>query len=443
VRRAGIQGNGGAWSPGGQKLIYTNNTSLYIANADGSGSHKLVDLPGALGVGPGDGSSPAWSPDGQEIAMNLYDSKGVNYLWKLSSDGKNLHEMLSGWHGQAGECCGSWTADGKYFVFESEGQIWAARETGSLFRRVSYEPVQLTAGTVSYSFPLPSKDGKAIFAVAGFKRGELERYDAKAKAFESYLGGVSAQDVSFSKDGQWVAYVTYSDGILWRSKLDGSDKLQLSSPPVYAMQPRWSPDGKDIVFHNLEQGRPRRIFEIAGAEGAPQELMPSQSGYQGDPVWSPDGNSLAIGGEGSEPSTAIHILDMKTRQVTTLPDSKGLFSPRWSPDGQYLVGLREDSTGLMLFDFKTQKWALLVKGLVGYPNWSRDGRFVYFLRLSKNSSVERVAVPGGKVEQVVDLKGFQMTGVYAQWLGLTPDDSPILLKDAGTQEIVSMNWTAP
>ena len=66
----------------------------------------------------------------------------------------------------------------------------------------------------------PSKDGKAIFAVAGFRRGELERYDTKAKAFESFLGGISAQDVSFSKDGQWVAYVTYPDGILWRSKLD-------------------------------------------------------------------------------------------------------------------------------------------------------------------------------------------------------------------------------
>jgi hypothetical protein len=57
--------------------------------------------------------------------------------------------------------------------------------------------------------------------------------------------------------------------------------------------------------------------------------------------------------------------------------------------------------------------------------------------------VERVVIPGGKVEQVASLKELRLTGVYSFWLGLTPDDSPLLLKDAGTQEIVSMGWTAP
>jgi hypothetical protein len=54
-----------------------------------------------------------------------------------------------------------------------------------------------------------------------------------------------------------------------------------------------------------------------------------------------------------------------------------------------------------------------------------------------------VAIPGGKVEQVASLKALRLTGVYSFWLGLTPDHSPLLLKDAGTQEIVVMSWTAP
>ncbi|HEV2348279.1 MAG TPA: hypothetical protein VG028_00370, partial [Terriglobia bacterium] len=442
VRLADTEGIAGAWSPDGQKLIYAAGNVLFISNSDGSASRKLADLPGPSAGGDIRGTSPAWSSDGQQIALNLRDSKNISHLWELSSDGKNIHEMFPGWHERAGSCCGSWTPDGEYFVFESQGQIWAVREAGSLLYKVSREPVQLTAGTVSYSNPLPSKDGKTLFAAAGFRRGELERYDAKSKAFVSYLGGISAQDVSFSKDGRWVAYCSFPDGILWRSKLDGSEKLQLSSPPIYAMLPEWSPDGTQIAFYDREQGKPNRIYEVPAAGGAPQELMPSQTGNQEDASWSPDGSQLAFSGAAGS-STAIHILDMKTRQVTTLPDSNGLFSSRWSPDGRYLIAMLSDSSGLKIFDFKTPKWSVLVNGIVAYPCWSHDSRFVYFLRGLGSGTVFRIAIPSRKAEQFAGSSDLQITGYWGGWLGLTPDDSPLLLKDAGSQEIVSMRWTAP
>src|SRR6202040_4081793 len=124
------------------------------------------------------------------------------------------------------------------------------------------EPMQLTSGAINYGFPIPSKDGRKLFAVAGLARGELVRYDAKSKAVEPFLSGISAQDVAFSKDGQWVAYVSYPEGTLWRSKADGSDRLQLSFPPLYAMLPRWSPDGKNIVFFEFwsSSDKPARMY---------------------------------------------------------------------------------------------------------------------------------------------------------------------------------------
>ena len=444
TRLADIQGIEGAWSPDGQKLVYLSGDSLYLASADGTGSRELVKLPGLPALGPNITTGPAWSPNGEEISLTLTDPKTrSNHLWEVFTDGSDVRRMFPGWHEAAGECCGAWTADGRYFVFESQGQVWARRQLGSFLYKVDREPVQLTAGTVTYRYPVPGKDGKTIFAVAGMRRGELQSYDAKGKNFESFLGGISAQEVAFSKDGQWVAYVTFPEGILWRSKLDGTEKLQLSSPPVFAMLPQWSVDGKQIVFYDRQPSKPARIYAVSATGGEVQLLMPNHSGTEADPVWSPDGSSLAFGGTGNETDARIYVLNMVTREISTLPESEGLFSPRWSPDGRYLAALRTDSSGLMLFDFKTQKWTMLAKGLVGYPNWSHDGRFVFFLRLFTNSGVERVSVLGGKVEQVVDLSKFHLTGVFNFWFALTPDDVPLVLKDAGSQEIVSMEWHEP
>jgi len=441
-RLADATGHDGAWSPDEKKLVFAQGDDLYLANGDGTESRKLVSLP-KVGNQFGSAYGPTWSPDGSLIRFSVSDPKTrISSLWQVSADGTNLHPLLPGWHQADGECCGRWTPDGAYFVFQSQNQIWTIREKGGFLRKVSHDPAQLTSGAISYAFPLPSKDGKKLFAVAGLVRGELERYDAKSKTFEPFLSGISAQDVAFSKDGQWVAYVSYPEGTLWRSKVDGSDRLQLSFPPLYAMVPSWSPDGKQLLFFDYQTGKPSRIYIVAAEGGTLQELMPSFPQPQGDPVWSPDGNSVAFGGV-LPAVDAIHIFDLKTRQVSTLPGSDKLFSPRWSPDGRYIMGLPADSLGLRLFDFQTQKWAVLTKTAASYPAWSRDGQYVYFLQQQPAPGVFRIGIRDRKVEQVVNLKGFQMTGYWGLWLSLAPDDSPLLLKDAGSQEIVALDWQVP
>jgi len=443
VRLADVAGSDGTWSADGSKLLYGTGETLFVANADGSSPRKLVDLSRTLTRGRNSSSGPTWSPDGKEITLTLTDGEtGVSHLWALSADGTNAHEMFPGWHSRTGECCGLWTADGNYFVFESQGQVWAARQTSSLLHRVNRDPVQITTGAVLYGNPLPSKDGKKLFAVAGFIRGELDRFNSKSGAVESFLGGISAQDLAYSKDGQWIAYVSYPDGVLWRSKVDGTDKLQLSAPPLYASLPRWSVDGTEIVYYGAERGRQTRIYIVPAAGGVAHELMPDISGAQADPAWSPDGNSLAFGGVGGASGDVIRILDMKSRQVAQVTGSENMFSPRWSPDGHYLLAVRSDSTGLELFDFKKQKWSDLVKGLVGYPCWSHDGRFVYFMSVIENRALKRVAIPEGKIEELANFKLVRTAGLFGFWLGLAPDDSPLILKDVGTQEVVSMNWNS-
>ena len=137
------------------------------------------------------------------------------------------------------------------------------------------------------------------------------------------------------------------------------------------------------------------------------------------------------------------MLDLKTHRVSALPGSRGLFSPRWSPDGRYIVALPEDSLSLMLFDFQTQKWSQLAKGTAAFPNWSKDGQSVYFLRWLDDPAVLRVRITDRKVEQVADLKNLPTVGNIGPWLGLDPDDNPLVLKDIGVQDIYALDWEEP
>ena len=441
-RRLGATaGPGGAWSPDGEKLAYADSKGIYLTNGDGTQPTKLASSPGATRF--------AWSPDGKDIRFTAGDIMEPFTIWQVSRDGSNLHRLLLGWNGGSDQCCGNWTPDGNYYVFEAGGQIWARRETGSLWHKISNQPVQLTSGAITYggSYIVPAKDGKKLFAVEALRRGELERYDRDTKAFTPFFNGISAQDVAFSNDGQWVAYVLFPEGTLWKSKVDGSEKLQLSYPPLYAMQPRWSPDGTQLLFWVLQTGKPPRIYINSTNGGTPRELMPDSSGnIQADGTWSPDGNSIAFAGgpTGAGPDAMeIDILDLKTHQVSMLSGSQGFYSPRWSPDGHYLLAEPNTAQSLRLYDFKLRKWSVLANGRAGYPCWSRNGEYVYFLSKRKEPVILRVSIRHQKMEQVASLKEMRTTGYWGEWLGLAPDDSPLTLKDVGTEEIVSMDFHEP
>jgi Tol biopolymer transport system component len=269
----------------------------------------------------------------------------------------------------------------------------------------------------------------------------LVRHDPKSGQFVPFLSGISAMGLDFSRDGQWVAYNDGTDGTMWRSKVDGSQKLQLVTPPMLAYLPRWSPDGKHLAFFGHPPGEPFQIYEIAAEGGAPELLYRGNTNLA-DPVWSPDGKSLAFGENSlNNQGSAIYVLDLKTRSATKVAGSDGLYSPRWSPDGRYIAAIPLDSLKLMLFDLTTQKWTELTKIFAAYPAWSRDSRYLYF---DGNEGYYRVQVPSGKLERLFSLEGFRAAGgPFGNWSGLAPDESPLLVRDASIQELYALDWEAP
>jgi len=447
ARRLGnIMAHDGTWSPDGQMILYANGPDLYVAKNDGSGSRKIVTTAGIP-------FSLRWSPDAEILRFTVQDTKtNSSSIWEVSAHGANLHPLLPGWNNPSEECCGNWTPDGKYYVFQSgrngRTDIWAIHERHGLLRKTTSQPFQLTSGPMNTFSPLPSTDGKKLFVIGTQPRGELARYDSRSGQFAPYLSGISAEGVDFSKDGKWVVYVAYPEGTLWRSNIDGSERLQLTYPPMAVGIPTWAPDGKRIAFMANEPGRPFKIYTVSVEGGIPQQAMSAEQN-ESDPTWSPDGNSLAFGGTPGgdvfSPRTAIHVLDFRSQQVTTLPGSEGLFAPRWSPDGHHIVAQPTDQQKLFLFDAKSKKWTELVGLPAQYYSWSRDGRFVYFDVFSTNEpAIYRVRTADRKVERVVSLKGYRRVfGSFGDWMGLTPDDSPLILHDVGVQEIYALDVQWP
>jgi len=443
-RRLGnLEGHAGAWSPDGQRMAYCKGNEIFTANSDGNKPHQVL-------LTAGTPSDIRWSPDGSILRFTLSDPRTNNRsIWQVSADGGNLHALLPGWNSTPNECCGKWTPDGRYFVFQAvrdgTANVWALSERVGPFHSTPRAPVQLTTGPMNVGNPVPSRDGGKLFAQGWQPRGELVRYDAKSGQFAPYLSGISAMGLDFSRDGEWVAYNDGSDGTMWRSKVDGTQKLQLVFPPMLAYLPRWSPDGKQIAFFGHPPGEPWQIY-VVPAEGGSPELIYRSATNSADPNWSPDGKSLVFGENSlNNQGSAVFVLELKTRRASKLPGSDGLYSPRWSPDGRYIAAITLDSLKLMLFDFTTQKWSELANIFVAYPIWSRDGRYVYFDGILDNQeSYFRVQIGSGKLERLFSLKGFQAAGgAFGNWSGLAPDETPLLVRDASIQEIYALDWETP
>jgi eukaryotic-like serine/threonine-protein kinase len=433
-------GQTAAWSPDGKMLAYANLSDLYLAKADGAESRKLVSANGNV-------KHIVWSPDGGHLRFDTTESTGdlgQQLVWEVSVLGTDRHRLFEGLHDPPDECCGRWSADGNYFIFQSNGQIWTLLQESRFFH-TEPKPIPLTSSPLSLSSPLPSRDGKRLFVIGQTYRGELMRYDSKSGQFSPFLGGISAEYLDFSKDGQWAAYVSYPEGSLWRSKVDGSERRQLTYPPLHAMLPRWSPDGKKIVFFDFESssGKPSSIYVVSPEGGTPMQLLPDDAGHQLDPNWSPDGSKIVYGGQSNDPSSVIHTLDLASRHVSELPGSQGFYSPRWSPNGRYIAAFSADSLRLMLFDLRDQKWAELAQGSFSWLNWSRDGQHIYVLDSRGRDAVLRIRINDHNSEEVANLKNFLTAGQHGGSLAIAPDDSPLLLHEAGSRDVYALDWKAP
>lgn len=445
-------------APDGQRYARVEDgRSLTIEGIEGESAHRIYYSAGSVI------SRPRWSPDGSMLCFTKLDpeaAKGADVysIWSINADGSNLRSMVSPKLGILNASFCNWTAGARYLLFSSsvngKSDLWSIPDRANWLPFSHPNPVRLTDNPVEFYAPTSSPDGTKIFGLGRVKRGELARYDWKAGAWLPFVGGMSAGALDFSRDGQWIVYVKYPEGTLWRSRVDGSDPLQLTFGPNTADGPHWSPDGRQIAFRSSLPGQPRRIFLISADGGVPTELLPGNENRkeEGIPTWSADGRLIAFGElRYDAKNIAIHVVELATGRVTTVPGSERLWTPRWSPSGRYLLALKSggafsNSPALLVFDFHTQKWRTLAERQINEPVWSHDEKYIYFdvVQSRADDAIWRARVADGKIERVVGIIDFPRAAspTFGTWFGLAPDDSPLMLREIHETEIfaLDMKW---
>jgi len=442
LRRLGsLTGTEARWSPKGEEIAFTYKSELWLAGSDGSQARRIT-------AAAGDVRWPSWSPDSRSIRFSVADNRKWK-LWEVSAGGSNLRQVLPNWKDYSVEF-GAWSHDGKYYVFAAgkgdDRDLWLLPH-GSWLRR-DQDPVRLTTGPVNASVIAFGAAGKRVLFDGTLETQELVRYDSRLSDWKSYLGGMPAMQLDFSRDGKWITYAHCPEASVYRSALDGSQRLQLTTPPFSAKNPRWSPDGSQIAFYGHWPGQPSRAYLVSAAGGPVQQLTSSETGSieQGEPNWSPDGNTLIVGStfshEQNDPARiGLQSIDLPTRKVTRLPGSEGLWSPRWSFDGRFIATIGP-ADRLHLHDLRTHQSTKVTTGPVGWPSWSRDSQYVYFKNAHKEEW-HRVRIKDGFTERVATTAGITLTGLSMGWIGLDFDGAPIATRSRGAREIYALDWDLP
>jgi len=421
------------WSHDGKSIVFADSHLLYVMDEDGGNLRKLW-------TPPNDPFELPVSPNGKEISVTLASPAG-SVLWRVGSDGKNPHPLsLKNWPEGGNESKGQWTPDGRHFIFHSD-----IEGRGNVYEVISppwFEPwrkpeaERITGNQVDIQDSAPAPDSKALFVLGRLDQGTTLALDPGSKALTPFLNGISALEFVVSPDRQWMVYTEYPSGHLWKSRVDGSDALQLTDAPAYMEQ--WSPDAKWIVYSDWH-----KLYRVSADGGTPEKLIES-----GDnevmPTWLPDGQSIAFNRyDFSHEPDGMYVLDVATRKVTPMAGAEKYYVAHWSPDGKYMVAIAREPSRLMLYTAAARQWREMRRfdAPWGYYAWSPDSRSVYFGQTQEKASIYRLSVPDGAWEKVVSMDD---VGIDAsapdEFVSVTADGQPAIMSHSGAAQVYLLSW---
>lgn len=439
------------WSPVGDRIAYVHGESIELTDPEGNHVRELARFHPAP-------HSLVWSPDGKRLRFtqtNLLEA--TDSMWEMDLQKSTPRRVLpEGQHGPH-EGSGTWLGGGNYFAFSSgvdlraslavdtQASLWLMDENHGFFRRHTGQPIQLTMGPIAFDHPDAMKDSNRIFVIGSHNEYQLLRIDPKTSLKTAMLAESGATDMDFSLDGQWVVYAARENGTLWKSRIDGSGKVQLTAGATGAFAPHWSPDQKQILFTGFLLDSQPRLYVVSADGGSPKSVLPSNNKWasvSGD--WRTDGRQIVLDVQEMESNreSDIRILDLDTGKLIKLLDSDGLIEPRWSADGRYIAALNPKKKQVFLYDCKQEKWSVLAEA--NFPaalRWSPSGDALYYQDVDEvEESIFRVPMATRETEKVLGLGDLLTSGAARGiFTGLSPDGSLYVTVDHGDVDVYAVD----
>ncbi len=218
---------------------------IWVMDIDGANRRQITN-------GPGDNTSPIWSPDGSKIAF-VSQRDGNKEIYVMNSDGTEQRNLSN--H-PADDWTPAWSPDGTHIAFASRRdgnwELYTMKADGS-------EQTRLTDNPASDLSPVWSPDANEIL-FSSKRDGNWEIYVMPAEGGEPLnLSNNPATDLSavWSPDGQLIAFETTRDGDaeVYLMDRNGDNVVNLTNDHTADDHwPCWSPDGHKIVFYSNRTG---------------------------------------------------------------------------------------------------------------------------------------------------------------------------------------------
>jgi Tol biopolymer transport system component len=259
------------------------NREIYVISADADGPVNLTRNSCA-------DDEPDLSSDGSKIAWES-DRDGNFEIYVMNADGSDVTQLTTD-----GGLAPRWSPDGQRIAYTRGGTIKVMNADGSA------SVVVLAGGA--------EEEGEDLCQSGGFPGG-------------------------WSPDGSRIVYyaasVAGAVGHVCTVTVDGSDvEVVVSEPPVYNVEPVWSPDGKLIAFRSIREGN-HDIFVVKLEDGSEQRLTEIDA-LDTEPDWSPDGEWIVFASNRDGVATDIYVMRADGSDVRRLTEDPAKDSyPGWSP----------------------------------------------------------------------------------------------------------------
>src|SRR5215510_9418866 len=417
----------GIWTPDGRSVLCTQGTDIWRVDPETKAASRVLATSG----------QPWWlrfSPDGKRLRFTLSDLKSQELsLWEVLADGTGLRRVFEDGKPWGKGGTGSWTPDGRFFIFQGVDGIWVQ----DLRILAGRSPVQLTQGPTIYRGPAPSPEGRKVFARSEVPRGDLVQFDIATGKQQLLLPDKAVEIIAFSPDRRRIVVCAHRELIV--SNSDGSEPHMLLTRMIQSAFPQWSPDGNRVVVSTRRKGEPWRVSMINMTDFSMEELTDTLINSL-HPTFSPDGSRVVFGNIPSVDDVKhplrLFMLDVFTKTTEAIPGSEGLYSPSWSGSGEYIAALDSRSNHLMLYIVASKKWIRLTKDPADYPAWANDSTAIYYAHREPDGFwFNRVDVKSGASRRLFRVEGEKL---LTRWIGVHPNGSLLAARDSSVQEIYAI-----